>query len=114
VAIRMERRKNGNSFIMMHKLTFDATCHVASQLCNNSSSYFVYQNLWGQLMSFCGCATSELTICVQWSKLLYYSTHLDCGSVEKQFLRDCFISQIISTNCFQWITTEYGNYELEH
>jgi hypothetical protein len=101
VATRRERRKNGNSFIMMHKLTFDANWHFASQLCNNSSSYFVCQNLWGQLISLCGCAIFELTICVQWSKLLYYPSHLDCVSVEKQFLWDCFIYQIISAISFQ-------------
>jgi hypothetical protein len=36
VATRRERRRNGNSFPMMHKITFDANCHVFSQLCNNS------------------------------------------------------------------------------
>jgi hypothetical protein len=91
VVARRERRKNGSSFIMMHNLTFDANCPVSSQLCNNSPSYFVCQNMWWQLMSFCECATSELAISVQWSRLLSYSLQLDCGSEEKQFLWNCFI-----------------------
>jgi hypothetical protein len=101
VATRTEKRKNGNSLIMLHKLTFDVNWPVASQLCNNSPSYLVCQNLWRQIISFCGCVTFELSICVQWSKLLYYPSHFDRVSVEKQFLWGCFIYQIISAICFQ-------------
>jgi hypothetical protein len=101
VATRRERRKNGNSFIMMHKTTFDANWPVVSQLCNNSPSYLVCQNLWRQIISLYGCVTFELYICVQWSKLLYYPSLDDCVSGEKQLLWGCFIYQIITASCFQ-------------
>jgi hypothetical protein len=82
-----QKGKNGNSFTMMHKLTFDANCHFSSQLCNKSPSYFFCQNLWWQLKPFCGCVASELIICVQWCRLFSYSSHIDYGSVEKQFFQ---------------------------
>jgi hypothetical protein len=101
VATRRGRRKNGNSSIMMHKISFDANWPDVSLLCNYSTSYLVCQDLWRQTIPLYGYVTFEPYLCVQWCKLLYFPLLDDCVSGEEQLLWGCFIYQIISASCYQ-------------